>query len=191
MADAGAGLGAGHSGAAGVGEQVQHTDGTACGADLLHGEVPVGGLLRKEAGVLEVHGLDLKRQVLVADRPALRQLSLVPVAAAGGGAGIPGVGGLPAPVAALCVPDGLGVGAHQYLPVPALQLFAAAAVQQLVILPILCDPHTGRTSAFEIVNQFIIQRAAVAVNRGKWEGPSGKPEGRGVMCRSCRLSSGR
>ena len=29
----------------------------------IHGEVPVGGLLGEEAGVLEVHGLDVEGQV--------------------------------------------------------------------------------------------------------------------------------
>ena len=124
MANAGARFGAGHGGAAGVGEQVQHPDGASRLADLLHGEVPVGSLLRKQPCVLEVHGLHLEPQAFIGDGPAFRQLVLVPVAAAGGGTGVAGVGGLPAPVAAVRIPDGLRVGTHQYLLIPALQLFS-------------------------------------------------------------------
>ena len=141
-------LGAGHGGAAGIGEQIQHADGTAGMADLLHGEVPVGGLFGEQPRVLEVHGLDLEGQLLIADGPALRQFLLIPVAAAGRRAAVAGVGRAPTAVAALTLPDGLRIGTHQYLLTPALQLLAAAAIQQLIILPTICYPHKGCTSAY-------------------------------------------
>ena len=135
VADAGPRLGAGHRGPAGVGEQVQHPDGPPGVPDLLHGEIPVHRLFRKQARVLEVHGLHLEGQVPVADLPALRQGLLLPVAAAGLAAEIPGVGPLPGGVLPGAVPDGLGVRPHQVLLSPALQLLSPAAVQQLIVLP--------------------------------------------------------
>ena len=50
-------------------------------ADLLHGKVPVGRLLREQARMLEVHGLDLKGQILIVDAassPAAASLSQWP-----------------------------------------------------------------------------------------------------------------
>ena len=130
----------GQGGAAGIGKQVEHADGPAGGADLFPDEVPVGGLLGEDAGVLEAHGLDVEGQLLIMDGPVLGQLANLPVTAAGLAAVIDGVGLLPQG-AALRLPDGLRVGPHQDLLSPALQPAAAAAVQQLIVLPMVRCPH--------------------------------------------------
>ncbi len=136
----------------------------AGGPDLLLGKVPVHRLLREEAGVLEVHGLDLERQVPVADLPLLRQFGLLPAAAAGVGAQIAAVGMPPPGIQPGRAPDGLGVRADQHLAAPALQFFAAAAVQQLVILPAVSDPHTPPPCLFCKIH-FIIYQPLAIVNK--------------------------
>ena len=141
VADARAALGAGDARRARVCKEVQHTDGTARLLDLLTRKVPVHRLLGKESRVLEVHGLALERQVAVTHLPLLGQLFLVPMSAAGGRAVVASLRVFPAAVRVRRLPDGLRVGTHEDLPPPALQLFAAAAVEQLVILPLVRDPH--------------------------------------------------
>ena len=141
MADGSAGLGTGHRSAAGIGEQVQHPNGTVSLADLVHDKIPVHRLLREQARMLEVHGLDLEGQILIMHLPAFRQRLFLPVSAAGLTAEIPGVGPFPLRQTPGRFPDGLWVRTHQILLVPALQLFTAAAVQQLIILPLIRDPH--------------------------------------------------
>ncbi|SBW07403.1 hypothetical protein KL86CLO1_12297 [uncultured Eubacteriales bacterium] len=143
MADLGSRGGAGHRGGAGVGEEVEHPDGPARTFDLARGKIPVGGLLGEKAGVLKIHGLDVEGQAPVPHRPALRGALDLPLAAPGGGAGVPGIGLLPPPVGALGLPDGLRVGTYQRVLPPALQLFPAAAVDELIILPLIGNPHIG------------------------------------------------
>ena len=127
---------AGHRGRAGVGKEVEHPDGPPGGTDALHGEIPVGRLLRKDAGVLEVHRLDVEGQPLVTQCPALGQFLLDPLAPSGGGALVPGVVPPPSGMPPLRTPDGLRIGPHQQILAPALQTLAAAAVQQLIVLPV-------------------------------------------------------
>ena len=129
MAHVGSGGGAGHGGPAGVGEEVQDVHRPAGLFDLLPGKVPVGGLLWEKAGVLEVHGANMKSQVAVAHGPALGDVFALPRTAAGAGAGIAGVRIFPALEGAGGVPDGLGVGADQQPVSPALQLLAPPAVE--------------------------------------------------------------
>ena len=93
--------------------------------------------------MLEVHGLDVERQITIGDLPLLGKTVLLPVSAALGGAEVAPLRALPAGVLALRLPDRLRIGAHEDLPPPALQLFSAAAVQQLIILPSVCDPHSS------------------------------------------------
>ena len=124
MADRGPGLEAGAGGGSRVAEEVEDADGPARGADLGHGPVPVGGLFGEEAGMLEVHGLDMKAQFLVADGPLSREPALVPAAAAALAAAIAGVPVVPVGVYPGRVPDGLGVRTDQIIVPPALQLFS-------------------------------------------------------------------
>ena len=146
MAHAGPGSGAGHRGSAGVGEQVEHVHRPAGLPDLLLGPVPVGGLLRKQAGVLEVHGLDIKGEAAVGDGPPLRHRLVLPLSPAAGGAGIPARVALPAPVGPGGVPNGLGIRPDQKLVPPALQFLPAGAVDQFIVLPLVGKPHRDATS---------------------------------------------
>ena len=140
MAHAGTRLGAGNGCAACVGEEVQHADGAVSLADGLHGEIPVHRLLGEQTRVLEVHGLDLEGQFLIVDRPALREGILLPVTAARLRTAVAGVGLAPQG-APLHLPNGLRVGAHQDLVVPALQFLTAAAGEQFIIFPAVRNPH--------------------------------------------------
>ena len=65
-------------------------------------------------------GLDVEGQVTVAHLPALRHGVVAPLAAAGGGAGIPARIDFPAPVGAGGIPNSLRVRADQQLVTPAL-----------------------------------------------------------------------
>ena len=59
--------------AAGLGKQVQHPHRALGAGALFPDEIPVSSLLREYAGVLKVHGLNIKGQIiLVMDLPALR-----------------------------------------------------------------------------------------------------------------------
>ena len=98
--------------------------------------------------MLEVHGLHLKGQVFVPDFPALRQGLFLPVAAAGGGAQIPSPRLPPGGMFPGRLPNGLGVRANQHLAVPSLQPLPTAAVQQLIILPMVRNPHGRRPPCF-------------------------------------------
>ena len=146
MADAGPGGGAGHGGPAGVSEQVQHRDRPSGPADLLLGEVPVGRLLGKQSGVLEVHGLDVEGEAAIGHCPALRHGFVLPLPAAGGGAGVAACVLLPAAVGAGSVPDGLGIRPDQQLVAPALQLLSPAAVDEFIVFPLVGTPHIGHSS---------------------------------------------
>ena len=124
------------SGTAGVSKQVQHPHGAAGVCALLPDKIPVSSLLREYTGVLEVHGLDIKRQIiLVSDLPAIRQLMLGPVTAAGIGADITGIVALPFRRAVRGVPDDLGIGPHQNVLAPALQALAVGRIQNPIIFP--------------------------------------------------------
>ena len=146
---------AGHGGSAGIGKKIEHGDGAVCLADALHAEIPVGGLLREKAGVLEVHGFDLKGEVPISDLPLLGHILLFPLAASGGGTGISGVGTAPQRVLPGSVPDGLGIGPHQDAVAPSLQLFPSAAVDELIVAPFIREPHTSGPPCFH-ANHLII-----------------------------------
>ena len=153
MAHAGPGLGAGHGSAAGIGKQVQHPDRPTSIANLIHSKIPVHRLLGKQARMLEVHGLYLKGQLIVVNLPAFRQCFFLPVSAAGLRSEISGVCLFPCGMAMIRFPDGLRVRAHQILLVPAFQLFSSAAVQQLIILPLIRNPHQDSSLAFPGLRQ--------------------------------------
>ena len=97
--------------AAGVCEQVEHADGTAGMADHLIDEIPVGGLLGEQSGVLEAHRLELERQIAVVDGPLLGQFADLPLAAARIRAMVDGVRLVPNPALLVARPDGLRVRA--------------------------------------------------------------------------------
>ena len=141
VADRRARSGCRKGGTAGVGEEVQNIDRTACAADLFHNKIPVDRLLGEQAGVLERHGLELEGQLLIRDRPLLGQAANLPLTAARRRAMIDRVCAVPEPVFLGARPDGLGVGTLQEFVTPALELFPAAAVQYLVVRPLVCNPH--------------------------------------------------
>ena len=145
MAHLCAGGSAGDGRAAGVGKEVEHFDRPSRLLDLLAGKVPVDRLFGEKPRVLEVHGLDLECEVLILHLPRFGQLVLVPMTAAGGRAVVAALCALPAAVLVGRVPDRLRVGAHQYLLIPPLQLFAVAAVEQFIVFPSVRDPH-GQSS---------------------------------------------
>ena len=64
--------------------------------DLLGKPVPVRRLLRKQTGMLEVEGLQVKSQVPIVNAPLLRKIEKLPLAAASGAAVIVGIGLFPA-----------------------------------------------------------------------------------------------
>ena len=76
------------------------------------GKVPVGGLLGKETGVLEIHGLNIEGQGPIADLPPLGQVLFDPLSPARMRAGIAGIVAFPARVTAGGIPDGLGIRTH-------------------------------------------------------------------------------
>lgn len=89
--------GGGQGGPAGIGEEVQNPHRPPGALHLPADVVPVGRLLRKNSGVLKIHGLDVKGEpVRVVQQPALRQVPDLPPAAAGGGAVVLGVEPAPA-----------------------------------------------------------------------------------------------
>ena len=151
MGDSCPGPGRGQSGAAGVSEEVENLDlGLGTGglalADELREPVPVGRLLREEAGVFKGEGLDAKGQLpgsgeLIGDLPFLRQVKELPFAAAPSGAVIVGVEPVPVRIPAGCVPDNLRVRAKQGVAAPALQLLPPGAVVYFVVFPAICQPH--------------------------------------------------
>ena len=141
MADGGARRRAGHRGAPGVGEKVEHRDGAAGPPDEIGTEIPVGSLLGEETGMLEIHGLDLEGEVPIADLPLFGDILFLPPAPASRGTSVAGVGPPPQGIVSGGVPDGLGIGTDQDTVPPAFQLFPSATVDQLIILPLVRDPH--------------------------------------------------
>ena len=169
MTDRRAGGGGSQSGTAGIGKQIEHIDGPSGVFDLLPDEVPVGGLLGEDAGVLKAHGLDIEHQLLIVDGPLFGQLAHLPVTAAGLAAVIGGVGLFPHGAAGR-LPDGLRVGAHQDLFSPALQTLTAAAVQQFIIFPVFRCPHNlvsllqgEKIACYPIIYQFILPFNSMSV----------------------------
>ena len=144
-----AGCGAGHGGAAGVGEQVEHADLSVGAGDLLHHEIPVGRLLGEEPGVLEAGRADLEAELAVTNVPAFRQLFQVfPVSAAFGGTMIAGMG-LQPEAAFLCDrPQRQRVGAPQDDVLPAFELFSVSGIDAFVIFPAGCDLIHGVSLLF-------------------------------------------
>ena len=141
MADRRACICRGERRAARVSEQVEHIDRAVCAADHAVDEIPVGGLLGEQAGVLKAHGFELEGQVAIVDGPLRGQLVDFPLAAARPGAVVDRVRLVPRAAGSCARPDGLRVRAHQHLFAPALHLFAAAAVQNGVVLPVVRNPH--------------------------------------------------
>ena len=161
MADRGARVQRGDGGGACVGEEVQNAYPAPRALYLPHDVVPVRGLLGEDAGVLEVHGLDVEGELAVSYLPVCRQAPLVPGPAAGVAAGIAPVAVLPARVAARRIPDGLRVGAHEGIAAPALQLFAAGAVDELKIPPVIRRP-LRQTPPHSVITHY-----TMATNRGQ------------------------
>ena len=129
-------------GAAGIGEQVQYPHRPSGCGNLLTDEIPVRRLLREHAGMLEIHGLDVKGQIIpVFDLPALRQFVIRPVAAASVGTNVPGIKLPPFGSSPGGVPDHLGVWANQDITAPAFQTLSARRIQNLVVLPLIGNPQ--------------------------------------------------
>ena len=148
--------GSGQSCAAGIGKQIQHPNRSACGGHFIPDKIPVGCLLRKHTGMLKIHGLDIKSQIiLISDLPALRQMVVGPVAAAGRGTHISCVILLPAGVVMGGVPDHLGVRTHQGVLTPALQTLTVRGIQNLIIFPCIGNPNHGSllTSQYSLRQQ--------------------------------------
>ena len=150
MGDVRAGGRAGQRGPARVGKEVQHPGRTAPrarAADALLHEGPVGRLLREQPRMLEARGLYIEFQIVQADDPALRQLfAELPVSAAGVAAHIGGLRRVPQGGVGLG-PDHLRVRTAQHDVAPALQLFAVAGVQHLIIAPLIAKKHVIRSSS--------------------------------------------
>ena len=128
--------------AAGIGKQVQHPHRPTGAGHLFPDEIPVGRLLRENAGMLEIHGFDVKGQVvLIANLPPLGQGIFRPVAAAGIGADIAGIVLLPLGSPAGGIPDYLGIRTHQDMTAPAFQPFAAGGIEHLIVLPFIGNPQ--------------------------------------------------
>ena len=144
MADLGACGRRSHGGAAGIGKEVEDVGLFAAASeallDHLGDEIPVGALLGEDAGVLEAHGLDVEGDgVSIADLPLFGQVEYFPAAAAGVAAVVDGIDFIPLLGG---FPDGLGIGTDKQLLAPALVALALAAVEELIIFPVGCDPHS-------------------------------------------------
>ena len=131
---------------AGVCKQVQYLNRATCIANLIHCIVPVCSLFREQTGMLKVHGLDIKGQILIINSPALGQLALIPCTTAGVATAVRRVASLPFGVSAGSAPNCLRVGTYQMILSPTFQLFAVRAVQYFKISPVICNPHKVYTS---------------------------------------------
>ena len=128
-------------GAARIGKQIQYPHGASGRGHLFPDKIPVGSLLREYAGMLEIHGLDVKGQIiLILDLPPLRQRMVRPVSAAGIGADIAGVIALPLRSGMGGVPNHLGIGTHQNIFSPPLQALPAGSIQNLIVFPFIGNP---------------------------------------------------
>ena len=110
-------------------------------SDSFPDKIPVRCLFRKYTGMLKVHGLDIKGQIiLIADLPMLRELVIRPVSTAGIGADIAGVIVLPFTALVGGVPDHLGIRTNQNILSPSFQTFPIRGIQNLIILPFIGNP---------------------------------------------------
>ena len=157
MAHRGARCGTGQSGSARVGKKIQHPDRPPGFLDLLPEEIPVDRLLREQPGVLKAGWADLEFQIPVADGPELGVAAIdLPAAAARRGAVVPGIGFLPLG-ALFRPPNDLRVRPDEDGITPPLQLFSAAGIQDLKILPLVCDAH-GFSHFLSLVVSFRLRR---------------------------------
>ena len=141
MRDLSPGPGAGCRGAAGISEEVEHLERPRGRANPLRHPIPVDGLFGEKAGVLKARGAHIESQIPIGNDPSFRQLAeKFPFAAALLRTVIYRVRPLPK-LRRLLRPNGLRVRAAQNHLSPALQLFAPAGIQHLVILPIGRDKH--------------------------------------------------
>ena len=143
MGHARPGRGTGEGGAAGIPEQVKHPDRPAGSPDEDGHPLPVDGLFREQAGMLEAHGFETEPQPrktqlrsVVSDLPHVGQRAQpFPMAAARPRAVITGMSFLPERVGPGGIPQDLRVGADEEDLPPPLQTLTGRAVNQLVILP--------------------------------------------------------
>src|SRR5699024_12418440 len=108
--------------------------------------VPVGSLLRKEAGMLEAEGFQIEGErggaaEGIADGPLLRKIPEFPFSSALFTPVVMTVRLLPAGQCARCIPDDLGIRAYQLVRAPAFQLFSFGSIQYFIISPVVGDPH--------------------------------------------------
>ena len=96
--------------------------------------VPVDGLLGEESRVFEVEGFETEGEVLVPDRPFLREIEKLPLAAALAAAVVVRVGILPFP-AARCLPDDLRVRTDELIAAPDLEFLPVGSIQYLIVFP--------------------------------------------------------
>ena len=98
--------------------------------------------------MLEAEGLQVKGQAMVMNRPLLWQIKKFPLSAAFGASVVVGVR-LPPPAVFLGgIPDDLWIRADQKIVPPAFQLFSFSTVYDLVIVPVLCNPHSWLLHVF-------------------------------------------
>ena len=91
--------------------------------------------------MLKTERLQIEGQVLILNAPLLGQIEKFPFAAAFAASVIMTVLLSPAGILPLCIPDHLRVGTHKRDITPTLQLFAAACIEHLEILPIRRRTH--------------------------------------------------
>ena len=103
--------------------------------------IPVGRLLWKEPRMLKAHGLDAEGQIPVADRPGFGELVFAPGAAARRGTAVARIRLRPKTVLSRVLPDDLRIGANENILPPSLKPLTVRGIEQLVILPIVSNPH--------------------------------------------------
>ena len=133
--------GAGHGRAAGIGKQVQHAHLSpllhAFGDEVGH-PIPIRRLFGEQAGMFESGRADIKAKVFIIHHPAVGQFGeKLPRAAAFFAAMIMRLR-LPPERRIARGPDGLRVGAAQIHVAPAFKLFTAAAIEDFIVLPLIC-----------------------------------------------------
>ena len=141
VSDMGACLGGRQGCASGVGKQVENFYRSSGLSYLLSKPVPVRGLLRKQAGMLEAEGLQVEGQFSVADGPLLGQIEEFPLASTTVASVIMAVHPLPSLVPLRRIPDNLGIRPDKQILAPALQLFTFGAVYYFIIFPAVSYPH--------------------------------------------------
>ena len=144
MGDMSAGLGCSNRRAARVGKKIEDFHFSAGRYSLLNNSaepVPVDSLFREQSGVLEIKGLEPEGEVPVVDRPLLRKVEELPLAAALAAAVVVRVGVSPFPPPG-GLPYYLRVGTDELIAAPDLQLLAVGRVQYLIVFPGICNPHS-------------------------------------------------